>query len=203
MRRLAAAVAENVALPVAVYLLLGWVGWQPVWALVGASAASVLVLAARYLRTGEVAALGVLVLARFAVGVAVAVVTGDARLELAKDSAVTGVVGVVAAVSLLLRRPLIARIRRDLAEDRELFDRRWRELPGFRALHRGLTLVWTVGLVGEAALAVVLIYSLPLTAAVVATSVLSPAVLAGLIGWTEVSARRWTARHAAAPAPRS
>ena len=79
--RLLAAVAENIGVPVGAYLLLTAVGWAPVWALVGAAGASVLVLAGQYLRRRELTALGVLVLVRFALGITVAVVTGDPRLE--------------------------------------------------------------------------------------------------------------------------
>ncbi|MFD5827253.1 VC0807 family protein [Lentzea sp. NPDC060358] len=188
--RVLAGVAENIGIPVGSYLLLTWLGWQPVWALVGAAGVSVVVLGVQYVRTRELTTLGVLVLVRFALGVAVAAVTGDARLELAKDFAITSAVGVFAVVSLAFRRPLIARIRRDLSGEPGLFDHRWDHDRGFRVLHRRLTVGWSAGLLCEGVVAVVLIYALPLTAAVVATSVLAPATLLGLIGVTEWLARR-------------
>ncbi|MGW5714588.1 VC0807 family protein [Amycolatopsis sp. NPDC003865] len=194
-RRLLLAVAENVGVPVGSYLLLTSVGWPPVWALVGAAGVSVLVLAAQYVRKRELTTLGVLVLARFALGVVVAAVTGDARLELAKDFVITSAIGGFAALSLLFRRPLIARIRRDLSGDPGGFDRWWAADRGFRLVHRRLTVAWSAGLVAEGAVAFVVIYSLPLTAAVVATSVLAPATLAGLITLTEWRARRYTGTH--------
>lgn len=192
-RRLVGAVANNVGVPIGAYLLLVAVGWQPVWALVGAAGASVLVLAVQYARQREITTLGVLVLVRFALGIGVALVTGDARLELAKDFVVSGAIGVAALVSLLARRPLIARIRRDLSGDPATFDRWWAHDAGFRAVHRRLTLGWTLGLTLEAVSAIVLIYTLPLTPAVVVTSVLAPATLLGLISWTEWRARRYLA----------
>ncbi|MDT8912425.1 VC0807 family protein [Amycolatopsis sp. PS_44_ISF1] len=195
--RLLAAVAENVGVPVGAYLLLTTIGWSPVWALVGAAGVSVVVLAAQYVRRRELTALGVLVLVRFALGVAVAVITGDPRLELSKDFAVTAAIGLFAAVSLAARRPFIARIRRDLSGDPEDFDHRWATDPGFEALHRRLTVLWTAGLLVEGAAAILLIYVLPLTAAVVATNVLAPATLLGLISFTEWRARRYTATHRA------
>ncbi len=191
--RLVGAVVENVGVPVGAYLLLTAIGWQPVWALVGAAGVSVVVLAVQYLRRRELTALGVLVLVRFALGFAVAVITGDPRLELAKDFVITGAMGLFAAVSLLARRPVIARIRRDLSGDPAGFDRWWTGDAGFRAVHRRLTLAWTFGLTSEAVVAVVLIYSLPLTAAVVVTAALAPATLLGLISATEWRARRYTA----------
>ncbi|ONI89325.1 hypothetical protein ALI144C_05115 [Actinosynnema sp. ALI-1.44] len=193
--RLFLAIVENVGVPVGAYLLFTMLGWQPVWALVGAAGVSVLVLAAQYLRRHELTVLGGLVLARFALGVPVALVTGDARVELAKDFVITGAIGLFAAVSLLARRPLIARIRRDLAADPAQFDRRWREDAGFHALHRRLTLVWTIGLSAEAVVAILLIYTLPLTLAVVTASIIAPATLLTLIAATEWLARRYTTTH--------
>ena len=51
-------------------------------------------------------------------------------------------------------------------------------------------------------MAVVLIYGLPLTAAVVATGVLTPAVLLGLIAFTQTRAGRVERRPGPSPATR-
>ncbi|MFD1052202.1 hypothetical protein ACFQ1S_44825, partial [Kibdelosporangium lantanae] len=88
-----------------------------------------------------------------------------------------------------------ARIRRDISPDRAEFDHRWDTDPGFRRLHRTLTLTWVAGLTAESAVAVAIIYTFPLTAAVVVTSVLSPACIFGLVSWTQYRAHRWTAKH--------
>jgi hypothetical protein len=151
---------------------------------------SVAVLAVGWVRSRRTSALGVLVLVRFVLGIAVALVTGDARFVLLKDYLVTLVIALAAAGTLRLERPFIAWVRRDLAPDRERFDAQWRDNPAFRRVHRQLTRWWVGGLVGEVALAVVLIYTVPLTAAVVGTSVLTPAVLLGLIAVTQTRARR-------------
>ncbi|WET76794.1 hypothetical protein P3102_22070 [Amycolatopsis sp. QT-25] len=172
-------------LPLAVYFGLLTCGVAPVWALVGAASASLVVLVATSLRTQEITVLGVLVLVRFGVGIAVAVVAGDPRLELAKDLATTAVIGVVMAVSLGWRRPSIARIRRDLSGSPDAFDRRFDHSEGFRVLHRRLTLLWAVVLLAEASLGIVAVYTLPLTLAVVSTTILGPAAILGLIGVTQ------------------
>jgi hypothetical protein len=196
-RRVAATVAENIVFPVGIYFALTATGAPPVWALVGGAAASVMVLAVRFLRTGQLTTLGLLVLGRFALDIAVAAITGDPRLQLAKDFAITGVIGLVAATSLCWRYPLLARIRRDLAEPAEKFTDTWNRSGDFRALHMQLTSVWAVGLVIEAVVGILLVYGLPLNAAVVATSILSPATLFGLIAWTQHRARRWSRGDAA------
>ncbi|MFE9581527.1 VC0807 family protein [Nocardia sp. NPDC006044] len=195
IRRTARAVLENIGIPVGCYLALTAAGWPPVWALVGGAGVSVLVLAVQYARTRQVTTLGVLVLVRFTVGVAIALWTGDPRLELAKDFAITFLLGLAAAASLVTARPLIARIRRDIVPDPDEFDRYWHCDSGFRRLHRNLTLIWTAGLSIESVTAVALIYILPLTSAVIATSVLSPVCLLGLIGWTQYRAHRWTVSY--------
>ena len=196
--RIVATVAENVVVPIGIYFILTALGAPPVWALVGGAAASVVVLAVGFLRTRELTTLGLLVLGRFGLDIAVAAVTGDPRLQLAKDFAITGVIGLVAAISLCWQYPLLARIRRDLAEHADLFTDTWNGDSGFRAMHRKLTGVWAVGLTVEAIVGIVLVYGLPLNAAVIATSILSPATLLGLISWTKHRAKRWNPRDTAA-----
>lgn len=192
--RTAAAIGENVGIPVASYLVATACGVAPVWALVIAAGVSLVVTLARWARTQTISTLGVLVMARFALGVAVAVITGDARLEIVKDLAITGLIGVAAVLSLVMRRPLIARIRRDLSGDPDGFDRDWRRRD-FRALHRRLTLAWGAGLVGWLALGTVLTYSLPMTWAVVTTSIGHPAVIVGLVLGTEAVVALWRRHH--------
>ncbi len=132
-RRLIAAVAENVVAPVAVYAALVLVGLPPVWALVGSGVGSAAIVVAGYRRTGEISALGSLVLVRLTLTVAVAAITGDARLVLAKDAVVTAAIALGMAATLVLRRPLVARIRRDIDADPAGFDRRWRIESRFRS----------------------------------------------------------------------
>lgn len=190
MSAVARTVLVDIVLPIAAYLGLLRLGLTPVWALAASAGVSVVVLGAGWVRTREVSALGALVLVRFALGILIALVTGDARFVLVKDYLVTLVLAVGAAGTLRLERPFIARVRRDLAPDRARFDAEWRDNPAFRAVHRRLTRSWVAGLVGEVAVAVTLIYTLPLTAAVIATGVLTPAVLLSLIAVTQSRARR-------------
>lgn len=185
-RRVVSTAAATVVAPIAVYLALTAIGTPPVWALV-----------VGYVRTRRLTTLGLLVPLRFGLDIAVAAITGDPQLQLAKDFAITGVIGVVAVVSLSWRRPLIARIRRELSGRPEAFEESWRSDGAFRALHRRMTLVWAVALVREAVIGIVLVYALPLTAAVIVTSVLGPDTLFGLIGWTEYASRTLEVRDVA------
>ncbi len=190
LRMVAVAVGTQVVLPIGVYLLLVHLGVRPVWALVASAGVSVVGLVVQWVRTREISTLGLIVAGQFVVGIVVALVTADPRFVLLKDWVITLLIALGAAASLRLRRPLIARVQRELSPDRADFDRRWSSQPEFRRVHRRLTVVWVAGLVVLVAIAVLLIYRTPLTVAVVSTNVLSPVGLAVLIGVTEVRVAR-------------
>ncbi|MET0693864.1 MAG: VC0807 family protein [Propionibacteriaceae bacterium] len=184
------AVGVQVVLPIATYLLLVQLGTSPAWALVGSAGVSVLALVLEWVRSRELSTLGLLVLIQFVLSIAVAGLTGNARLVLLKDYVITAAIAVGAAASLALPRPFIARVRRDLSPDRSTFDRRWTTQPTFRRVHRRLTVLWVAGLLGQAGVAAAVIYSTPITVAVIITNILTPAVLLTLISLTEIGVRQ-------------
>jgi intracellular septation protein A len=185
----------DVLLPIAAYFALVTWGLTPAWALAASAGIAVVALGARWARTRELSTLGLLVLVRFVLGLLVALLTGDARFVLVKDYVVTFVIALAALGTLGLDRPFIARIRRDLSPDPARFDDEWVRSPAFRRVHRRLTALWVVALVGEVAVAVVVVYTTPLAVAVVVTGVLTPAVLLTLIAVTQVQAGRATLRR--------
>jgi hypothetical protein len=180
----------DILLPIAAYFGLVSCGLTRAWALAASAGIAVVALGARWIRSRELSTLGLLVLVRFVLGLVVALLTGDARFVLVKDYLVTFVIALAALGTLGLDRPFIARIRRDLSPDPARFDERWGRDPEFRRTHRRLTGLWVVGLVGEVAVAVVVIYTTPLTVAVVLTGVLTPVVLLTLIAVTQLRAGR-------------
>lgn len=185
-------VLVDILLPIGAYFgLVGW-GLTPAWALAASAGVSVAVLGIGWVRTRAVSTLGLLVLVRFLLGLVVALVTGDARFVIVKDYLVTFVIALVALGTLGLDRPFIARIRRDLSADPGRFDDEWVRNAAFRRVHRQLTALWVVGLVAEVVVAVVVVYTAPLSVAVVVTGVLTPAVLLTLIAVTQVRAGRAT-----------
>ena len=186
----------DILLPIAAYFGLVSCGLTPAWALAASAGIAVVALGARWFRSRELSTLGLLVLVRFVLGVVVALLTGDARFVLVKDYLVTFVIALAALGTLGLDRPFIARIRRDLSPDPARFDERWGREPEFRRTHRRLTGLWVVGLIGEVAVAVVIVYTTPLAVAVVVTGVLTPVVLLTLIAVTQVRAGR---AHGEAP----
>lgn len=185
-------VVVDVLCPLGVYFGLTAGGLAPAWALAASAGVSIVALGVRWVRTREVSLLGALVLVRFALGLALAFWTGDARIVLVKDFAITFVIALAASATLRLERPFIARIRRDLSPDRARFDEEWTRNASFRTVHHRLSRLWVIGLMGEVAVAVVVVHTAPLAAAVVVTSILSPAVLLTLIAVTQIRARRAT-----------
>lgn len=190
IRNVLGTITIEIALPIAVYFALVALGLPQVWALASSAGVSVISLAVRWLRSREVSTLSLLVLVQFALGVVVALVTGNARFVLAKDYLITFLVALAALASLKLERPFIARIRRDLSPDRTRFDIEWNGNARFRAVHRQLTWWWGIGLTLEVAVALAVIYSVPVGVAVVVTNILTPAVLLGLIAFTQRRAAR-------------
>jgi hypothetical protein len=200
LRRVLSAVAENVVAPLAVYGLLTVCGVATVWALLGSAAVSVVVVVAGYLRHRRVNARGALVGAQFLLAVAIATITGDARLMLAKESVGTVVVALVFAASTLTATPVLAGIHRDLTTRPRAFDRRWLADAAFRRDHRRITAVWVCGLLVSAVAVVAAAYLPPVTTAVVLTQVAPLPVHLVLITWTP---RRFSRQapelHAARP----
>ena len=190
LRSALAAVAENVLAPLLTYALLTLAGLGTVAALVGSAALSTVIVAVRVLRTGTVPVLGALVGVQFLVGVVIAGLTGDARLVLAKEALGTLVSATIAAGSLLVGTPMLARIHRDFAADPDAFDRLYRDDDGFRRDHVRVTAAWAVGLFAAASTVVLASLLPPLPVAVVLSHVVSVPVYLELIAWTVRRFRR-------------
>ncbi|MEU6281051.1 VC0807 family protein [Streptomyces sp. NPDC047028] len=128
----------------------------------------------------------------------------DPRLLLAKDSFVTGLLGVVYLATLAAPRPLMFYFGRKFATDGTpqmiaWWNGMW-QYPGFRLVQRNLTLVWGLTFIVEAVVRVVLVYQLPHSQMVTVNSVLPYAVIGALVYWTMAYARRASARGRAATA---
>jgi hypothetical protein len=90
----------------------------------------------------------------------------DAHILLAKDGWITGVSGVWFLATMRGRRPLAFVLTRFLLEGRvgpnhESWDVLWERLPAFRRIWRGATIIWGAGLLLDAAVRVVMAYTLP------------------------------------------
>jgi len=194
----------NVALPLVTYFLLTGAGWSAVPALLvsGAwpSAETVAVLVIRR-RIDE---LGLISLIFIALGVIAGLGFNSARLVLVKESAVTGLFGVLVLVSLLAPRPLMFYFGRKFgtdgsAESIAYWNGLWR-YPSFRRTQRVISIVWGVAFLAEAGLRVALSYLLSTSAMAVVSSLMPVAVIAALVTWTMSYGRRARAAGLAAAA---
>jgi hypothetical protein len=113
---------------------------------------------------------------------------GDAFVLKVRDSIVTGVFGVVCLVSLPARRPAMFYLGRAFATGGDpakmaQFELMWK-VDGVSRRFRIVTLVWGVGLVGEAVVRTTLALVLSTGIFLVVSQVAAGLILGGLLWWT-------------------
>lgn len=194
----------NVALPIATYILLTGNGMADVPALVLSGIWPVVELGISYARTRHFDELSIMVLIFLVLGVLTSLLFNSARLLLLKESALTGLFGVVLLGSLLAKRPLMFYFGRKFATDGTPEKIAWWnglwQHEGFRRGQRRLTVVWGAAFLGEAVVRIVLGLLLPVRTMVVINNVLPYVVLASLIFGTTVWGRRQQAAREQAAA---
>ncbi|WP_306336086.1 VC0807 family protein [Streptomyces sp. KL118A] len=110
--------------------------------------------------------LAALILTANVVGLLLSLVSGDPRLMLAKDSGITGTIGLAVLVSVAAGRPLMtAALKPWVTKGNAARIASWERLSAARGrfprLERTFSVVWGVGLLGEAAARTVGAYTLP------------------------------------------
>ncbi|QBQ99479.1 VC0807 family protein [Paraburkholderia pallida] len=142
-------------------VLLPWLAYRlalPHWGYLQALAASALPplawMAYDYIRLRHFDALSALVLVSITLSLALTLL-GRAPLEHAAEAPmISGSIGIVFLLSLLLPRPLVfylarSKVTRKNRDGAAEFEQHWREHPGLVAVIRRMTVVWGVGLVAE------------------------------------------------------
>jgi hypothetical protein len=144
----------NVGAPIGVFQAATSRGVSEQNALLLAAVFPLIGIGASAVRQRRIDPIGVASLAAIVLGAALSLVFHDPRILLVKDSAVTGLIGLAFIGSLLAPRPLIFVLARHLAAHRPAgqaeLDARWQSSPRFRAVMRRLTVLWGIGLLGEA-----------------------------------------------------
>jgi hypothetical protein len=143
---------------------------------------------------GRIDEFSAFVLTIIVVGAATSLLLSDARLLLLKESAVTGILGLLFLASVPTSRPVIFLFGRRFAtggdpERVAWWNGLW-QYPLFRRTQRLMTAMGGVGLFGEAVVRVVLTYQLPVATMVVVNAVVPPVVLGVLIIATVVWGKR-------------
>lgn len=195
----------NVVLPIVTYDVLSNNGMSDVPALLLSGVWPVVELAINLLRMRKVDEFSVFVIILLVIGVITSLAFNSPKVLLIKESALTGLFGIVLLGSLLASRPLMFYFGRRFAtggapERIEWWNGLW-QYEGFRRGQRRLTVVWGVSFLGEAVLRILLTFMLPVSTMVVINNVLPYVVLVSLIVGTTVWGKRQGARNPNAVPP--
>ncbi len=170
--------AIDIALPLGVYYVVGAaLGAPPVWALAAASAASGARALWSTVRDRRMNGVAVLMLGLTLAGLVLTFVTGNARLMIAKDSAISSVAGLVMIWSVLRGRPLMtSALEPYLTKGNPERLRAWQHLTGDSTAFAGYlvryTMIWAAALLVECSLRIVGAFLLPVDVMVWLSTVL-------------------------------
>lgn len=176
--------AVDIAVPLGLYYLLRDGFGQ---SLVLSLAVSSIIPAARTIysvvREREPNLLAGLILVVNIVGIGISFAAGDPRLMIAKDSAVSSVIGLAIVGSVLIGRPLMTAglkpwLIKGSAERDAAWDRLAAGSPRFRRLERVFSAIWGTALLAECVARLIGAFTLPVTTMVWLSTVLT----AGSIG---------------------
>jgi hypothetical protein len=191
--------AWDVGLPVVAYYALHVAGasdWVALLAGTVAAGIRIVWIAARD-RSWNLFATVMLV--SFALGLGLAFVSGDPRFLLLKNSIVTAGIAITFLVSGAMGRPLTLAAAQNWSPDRAgALAAEYATNPRIRRGHHVATLVWGLGLLGEALIRIPLIYLLPISVMVGLSTAIMVTAFAVLVAWTVRHARRGRSELAAA-----
>ena len=158
-------IAVGLVVPSALYYLLRSLGQSVYLSLVVSTLLSAAPALSAVVRRRPVDRLAGSVTVMTVAGLAIALVPGDTRFLLAKESVMTAAAGTWFLVSAGARRPLTFRVTRPLLQGRLRWPADWDGLwdvsPRFRRMWRVSSLLWGLGLLADAAGRVVLAYTRP------------------------------------------
>ncbi|HVA91171.1 MAG TPA: VC0807 family protein [Chloroflexota bacterium] len=166
----------NLAAPIALYYGLRAVGVGIYPALIVGAVPPALSTLVQIIRRDRLDGLGQYMMTMMLLSASVSLLTGSPRFLLAKDGWLTGVSGLWMLFSVRSRRPVTFLFARPLLEGRKVLDaaarRRngppgeswdslWERAPRFRRIWRVSTVIWGVAMLVDAAIRVVMAYTLP------------------------------------------
>jgi intracellular septation protein A len=145
-------------------------------------------------RKRRVDALGVFVLVVIAASIGISFMTGSPRFLLAKEGVFTAVIGGAFYVSLFRARPLSFVIGRALlgriTRSARVWDELWLTDAGFRRRWRISAIIWGAGMMVDAAVRVLMSYTMSVDQVPALTGTLSIATLVVLQGIDQIQLRR-------------
>lgn len=186
--------------PIAAYQILTGQGVSPAGALAAGAAFPLGTILVQVIRTRRLDFTGALSLTAIILGLGATLLFRDPHILLAKDSLITGALGLACLVSLLAPRPMMFVLGQQFSGlPRERFEALWQS-AAYRAGSRRMTAIWGLALVAEAAARVALSFVLAPATLLTISPLLSIAVFAplGILTWRRMSAGRARAMQAAA-----
>jgi len=188
--------AWDIGLPLVAYYALHFLGASDWVALLAASGAAALRIVQGAVRDRRLNLFALVMLVVFGVGLVLALIGGDPRFLLLKDSFTTAAVGLTFVGTTLFDRPLTLAAMQSFSPDKaELLAERYRTDQRVRHGYRLSSWVWGGGLLLEAALRVPLIFLLPIDVMVAVSQAMMIAAFALLIAWTSWYSRRAALRR--------
>lgn len=187
-RQLIMKLLPDIAVPAVIYFLLRAVDITPAYALLAAGVYSIGRVGYVAIRRRRLNVVGCLVGAGVLIGGLLTLFTGDPRFLMARESVVSGALGLILLVSWVIRRPAIFALVRTMNTDKPeavgRLDQLWDARPDFRHAMMVMTLLWGCVALAESVLRIVLVYLLPLDVMAGVSVVLQLGSTALLIGWT-------------------
>jgi hypothetical protein len=182
------ALAIDLAIPLGTYYLLRDGLGASLWlSLAASSVLPAIRSAAGIVARRQLNLLALLMLAVNVAGIGVSLATGDPRLMIAKDSAISSVIGLCILGSVAVRRPLMTAglkpwLTRGAAGRTAAWDRLLAGSARFRRLESLFSVIWGTVLLGECAARIVGAFTLPVpTMAWLGTVILVSAIGVGVI----------------------
>lgn len=183
-RHLGRQLVVELVIPLTAYYGLRAAGVNAWLAMVASAVIIVPILAYGAVRRRHVDALATFTLTMIVAGTVVTLVTGDPRTLLVRDGFMFGAVGLWMLCTLATQRPFIRTVSRTIVtvkigeEGYRRWDARWEDDAQFRSQLRLLTAVWGAAFTLDAAIRILLAYTLPIDAIVLVSTLQWLAVLA-------------------------
>jgi hypothetical protein len=138
--------------------------------------------------------LGFVILIGIVCSLVFALITGNQKFLLIRESFLTLAYGIVCLGSLLFPKPIMFYIGRHFATGNDpakiaYYNALW-HYPAFRRLNRLVTMVWGIVLLGEFAIRLMLVYTLTVAQVLAISPVVTYGILIALIGWTIMTSSR-------------
>lgn len=139
--------------------------------------------------------MAILVLGGIVLSLLLMLVGGNARLLLVRESLITGLIGLIFLGSLILPKPLIFYLAREMnggdsPENSERWEQRWQQAGWFRRGMRLMTGVWGLGTVLEAIVRIWMAETLPIQHFLAISPFVQYGIIGGMILWNVWYVRR-------------